>query len=136
MQENRPVGQTASTGFQIGVRRTFPITIEEAWDLITHKGLNTWLGAISSFSMRMGQKYMTSEGISGEIRVVNQYQNIRLTWKKENWVKSSTLQIRTISKGDAKTTLSFHQENLADIDVREEMKMRWNETLNKLSTLI
>ncbi|WMT39674.1 SRPBCC domain-containing protein [Paenibacillus sp. D2_2] len=86
--------------------------------------------------MDVGQQYITSEGVSGEIRVVNQYQNIRLTWKNENWVKSSTLQIRTISNGSDKTTLSFHQENLPDINVREEMKMRWEETLNSLRTFI
>jgi hypothetical protein len=59
-----------------------------------------------------------------------------LTWKKENWIKSSTLQIRTIANGKDKTTLSFHQENLSDINVREEMKMRWEETLNRLRTFI
>ncbi len=132
MTEVKSVGQTASSGFQVGVRRTFPITIEEAWNLITNKGLEIWLGEVSSFNMQVGEQYMTSDSVSGEIRVVNQYENIRLTWKKADWSKASTLQIRTISNHPDKTVLSFHQENLADAHIREEMKIRWEETLNKL----
>jgi len=136
MQRVKPVGMTATTGFQVGVRRTFPIPLEEAWELITsYKGHHAWLGEISSFRIQVGQQYMTKEGVSGEIRVVNQLQNIRLTWKKEHWEKPSTLQIRTIPNGSDKTTISFHQENLSDIHVREEMKMRWEEILIKLKTL-
>jgi uncharacterized protein YndB with AHSA1/START domain len=121
-----------ATGFQIGVRRTFPINVEKAWDLITSaKGIKIWLGETSSFSLQIGQQYVTEDRISGEIRVINQFQNIRLTWKKENWVKSSTLQIRTIPNGKDKTTFSFHQENLLDISIREEMKNRWEDVLNK-----
>ncbi|MGE5704461.1 MAG: SRPBCC domain-containing protein [Clostridia bacterium] len=136
MQKSRPVGKTKATGFQVGVRRTFPITIEEAWDLIIKKGLKIWLGDVSSFNIQIGEKYLTNEGISGEVRVVNHDQNIRLTWKKESWIKASTLQIRTISNGHDKTTISFHQENLSDMNVREEMKTRWEETLNRLRTLL
>jgi uncharacterized protein YndB with AHSA1/START domain len=137
MQKIKPVGQTLSSGFQVGVRRTFPITIEDAWDLITSiRGIQTWLGEISSLSLHIGQQYMTEDGVSGEIRVVNQFQNIRLTWKKEDWIKASTLQIRTISNGKDKTTISFHQENLLDINAREEMKNRWEDVLDCLKTII
>lgn len=42
MKKLKPVGQSLSAGFQVGVRRTFPITVEDAWDLITStKGINT-----------------------------------------------------------------------------------------------
>ncbi|TJY43844.1 SRPBCC domain-containing protein [Cohnella pontilimi] len=136
MQKIKPVGQTVSAGFQVGVRRTFPITVENAWNLITSTiGITTWLGELPAFSIQVGQQYLTEDGVSGNIRVVNQFQNIRLTWKKENWIKPTILQIRTIPNGD-KTTLSFHQENLSDMNVREEMKLRWEEVLNKLSEII
>jgi len=137
MQKIKLVGQTKSTEFQIGVRRTFPIPIEEAWDLITStKGIHIWLGEVSSISLSIGHQYQTEDGVSGEIRVVNQFQNIRLTWTKENWIKPSTLQIRTITNGKDKTTLSFHQENLLDIHIREEMKNKWGEVLNELIAII
>lgn len=32
------------------------------------------------------------------------------------------------------TTLSFHQENLSDASVREEMKVHWEEVLSILKT--
>ncbi|MNW64202.1 hypothetical protein D3C74_424630 [compost metagenome] len=79
---------------------------------------------------------MTEEGISGEVRVVNQFVNIRLSWKKNHWIKPSTLQIRTIPKGNDKTTISIHQENLSDSMVREEMKIHWENVLNRLSEII
>ncbi|MMZ61515.1 hypothetical protein D3C73_1044660 [compost metagenome] len=137
MQKGKPVGQTLGSGFQVGVRRTFPISIERAWDhLISTQGAKIWLGDISSIDFQKGQEYLTEEGISGEVRVVNQFVNIRLSWKKNDWVKPSTLQIRTIPKGSDKTTISIHQENLSDSMVREEMKAHWENVLNRLSEII
>lgn len=59
-----------------------------------------------------------------------------MSWKKEQWIKPSTLQIRTIRNGDNKTTISFHQENLSNMYVREEMKVQWEEILNRLKAII
>lgn len=135
--QSKVVGQTKTSGFQIGVRRTFDIPVEKAWDLIVSaEGVQLWLGEVDSVSCEKGQYYQSKEGISGEIRTVNPYQNIRLTWKKANWDKSSTLQIRTIAKGSNQTTISFHQENLSGFDIREEMKMLWEDVLNRLKTMI
>jgi Uncharacterized conserved protein len=135
--QSKVVGQTQSSGFQVGVRRTFDIPVEDAWDLIVSaKGVQLWLGQVDSVTWEKGQHYQSKEGISGEIRTVNPYQNIRLTWKKANWDKPSTLQIRTIAKGSNQTTISFHQENLSGLDVREEMKMVWEEVLRRLKASI
>lgn len=136
MQESKPIGQTTSSGFQVGVRRTFQITTEEAWKLITSsRGAKIWLGDIASIDFHKGKEYFTDNGVSGEIRVVNPLVNIRLTWKKTNWTKPSILQIRTIPNGNDKTTISIHQEHLSDASVREEMKSHWEEILNRLKSL-
>lgn len=137
MQEKKAAGLTSTAGYQVGVRRTFPISTEKAWELLTSDtGVKIWLGDTALPDIQKGQEYRTEAGISGEVRVVNPFVNLRLTWKRSNWTQPSTLQIRTISNGHDRTTISFHQENLHDSSVREEMKLHWEEVLNRLKTLI
>ncbi|MNN19423.1 hypothetical protein D3C81_1326660 [compost metagenome] len=135
MDKEFAVGKTKAVGYQVGVRRTFQVTVEEAWNLVTtRQGIEVWLGELSSYDFGVGAQFNTTSGISGEIRVINEHQNIRLTWKKKDWEKASTLQIRTIKQKDNKCTISFHQENLPSFEVREEMKARWDEVLDNLKT--
>lgn len=137
MENSKPVGLTAKTGFQVGVRRTFPISVEQAWKLITSQdGLKIWLGETSLSNMDVGQQFHTKNNVSGEIRVVNLHKNIRLGWKKENWTNSSTVQVRTILSNPDKTIISFHQENLQDIHTRAEMQQYWEDVLDRLRTVI
>lgn len=136
MNNPKPVGQTAAAGFQVGVRRTFPIPVQEAWRLITSpEGLSIWLGEVGSVDVEVGQMFQTEEGITGEFRVVNELENIRLSWTTEHGTTPSTLQIRTIPVGDHKTTISFHQEKLSGPEVREEMKRRWEDVLGRLQAI-
>lgn len=127
--EPKIVGQTKTVGFQVGVRRTFPISQEKAWELVTSdEGLNLWLGEGTRIILQPGHKYTTKTG-GGEIRVVKPLQQLRLTWQKEGWQKSSTVQVRIISIESNKATISFHQENLSDQNTREEMKKHWENVL-------
>lgn len=49
--DNRPIGQTKAVGFQVGVRRNFPVTQEEAWKLVTSpEGLNVFRGEQRHYS--------------------------------------------------------------------------------------
>lgn len=99
------IGQTKTVGFQVGVRRTFPISQEKAWDLITsEEGLNLWLGENTGVILQPGQKYITKTGV-GEIRIVKPLQQLRLTWQKEGWKNPSTVQVRIISKETNKVKL-------------------------------
>ncbi|MEJ8548513.1 SRPBCC family protein [Brevibacillus borstelensis] len=126
------VGQTKTAGFQIGVRRTFPIPQEKAWELVASAdGLESWLGAGISVTLQPGQKYVSTAG-AGEIRIVKPLQQLRLTWQKEAWQRPSTVQVRVIAKAVDKTTISFHQENLSDGKVREEMKEHWEAVLDRI----
>lgn len=78
--------------------------------------------------LKPGHQYRTMLG-TGEIRVVKPLLQLRLTWKKEGWQRPSTIQIRILSKENNKTTISFHQEHLADQQIREEMKRYWESRL-------
>jgi uncharacterized protein YndB with AHSA1/START domain len=126
------VGKTKSVGFQIGVRRTLPVSQEKAWELLTSaEGLESWLGAGISVMLQPGQKYYSDEG-TGEFRIVKPLQQLRLTWQKEGWQRPSTVQVRLIAKEANKTTISFHQEHLADEKVREAMKEHWEAVLDRI----
>lgn len=129
-ESGKIVGQTASVGYQVGVRRTFPISQEEAWAFLTSsEGLKLWLGSLSFLNLHKGETFTTSEGISGEFRVVKPFQQLRLKWEKNEWEKPSTLQIRLLSDNPDKTTISFHQENLDHPNTREQMKLYWEDVL-------
>ncbi|AJY74689.1 SRPBCC domain-containing protein [Paenibacillus beijingensis] len=130
----KPVGQTAATGFQIGVRRTLPLTREQAWNKVTStEGMTLWLGHLPPPELRPGFTYESEEGITGEIRIVKPLSQLRLTWRKKGWARASTLQIRFLGSDDSKTTISFHQEHLSDSAVREEMKLKWEAVLASIA---
>lgn len=124
------VGQTASAGFQVGVRRTLPISPEQAWVFLTSpEGLKLWIGTVPALTFNEGETFTSDEGISGQFKVVKPQRQLRLRWAKKEWVKPSTLQIRLLSDQPDKTTISFHQENLDHANTREQMKLHWENVL-------
>lgn len=132
MDNQQIIGQTKSVGFQVGVRRTFPISQEQAWALITTaEGVHSWLGEGTTIILEAGHKYHSRTG-TGEIRIVKPLEQLRLTWQKEAWSRPSTVQIRILPKERNKTTISFHQEHLSDQTVREEMKRHWESVLDSI----
>ena len=134
MEKDKIVGQTKDVGFQIGVRKTFSVPIEMAWDfLFSDKGLSTWLGKMNTENFGLDKPYKTKEGIEGKVNTFKPYSHIRLTWKSKNWTNTSTVQIRVIKAKD-KTTISFHQDKLLDSKQRVEMKIHWDKVIEKIKT--
>lgn len=43
------------------------------------------------------------------------------------------MQIRLLAAAGGRTTISFHQEKLKDANVREQMKLYWEEVLARLT---
>ena len=137
MEKTKIVGQTKDVGFQIGIRKSIPISLDIAWDfLFSEEGLKIWLGKINSNQFDRNETDKTKEGVEGKVNVFKPNSHIRLTWKPKNWTNTSTLQIRVI-EAKGKTTISIHQEKLIDSNQREEMKKYWDkvtETLTKKIT--
>lgn len=126
------IGQTKDAGFQIGVRRTFALSVGEAWNFLTSaQGQHIWLGASDPVQIAVGASYTTTDGAQGVIRVVNPAVNLRLSWRPAGWAKASTIQVRVIPSGD-KAVISFHQENLPGAREREQMRRRWQQVLDRL----
>ncbi len=132
----KAIGQTKGAGFEIGVRRTFDVPVVRAWEVITSdRGMKLWLGDVSGLKWEKGETYKTKDGTEGEIRIINQGSHLRITWWPSDWEKASTIQIRVIPNGE-KTTISFHQENLKGAGEREEMRLRWENVLDKLNEFL
>jgi enamine deaminase RidA (YjgF/YER057c/UK114 family)/uncharacterized protein YndB with AHSA1/START domain len=131
LREQRVVGQTKKAGFQIGVRRTIAVSVEDAWAMLTSaEGLGLWLGA--PLQLEPGASYQASDGATGTVSVVNPEENIRLTWlPRLHWPRASIVQVRVIPNG-AKTVISFHQEHLPGPFERARMREHWTKVLDAL----
>lgn len=124
----KPVGLTKDSGWQFGLRKTFPYTQDYLWDfLFSDRGLRIWLGELKD-ALVLKQPFETKAGITGLVRVLAPYSHIRMNWKKKGWANTSTVQVRVMGNPD-RATVSFHQEKLADEAQREEMKTYWNEKM-------
>jgi uncharacterized protein YndB with AHSA1/START domain len=135
-QHQRVVGQTKDAGFQIGARRTFAVAPQHAWDaLMSNKGVQLWLGDTADLRWKHGARYQTSDGATGEVRVVSPGSHVRLTWQPPDWPRASTIQVRVIPDRD-KTTISFHQEHLPDAQTREQMRQHWQSALAAIEPLL
>lgn len=119
------VGKTKEAGYQIGVRRTVPVTVEAAWRFLTGaEGLRVWLGEAEGAVVREGENFATQEGDSGRFTVVKPLSHMRLQWTKSDWEAPSTLQIRVLPAKQG-ATISIHQEKLSGPAARETMKAHW-----------
>lgn len=130
----RVTGETADAGFQLGVQRTVSLQQVGVWSLLTsQEGVNKWLGKTKTH-FKEGENYKTKEGTSGEIRVVNPQEKIRMTWQPKDWDDPSTLQISLYCPRNTKkkTTVRFHHERLPNKKTRKKMKKHWSEVLDSL----
>lgn len=130
-----PVGKTKDVGYEIGVRRTFDLTPDRAWELITSPdGLAAWLGEGAALIPEKGADYQTTDGARGQVTVFKPGSHLRLTWQPGGWPRPSTIQVRVIA-GPRKATISFHQEHLPGPHERIAMRDRWDAALGRLAEL-
>jgi uncharacterized protein YndB with AHSA1/START domain len=127
-----PVGLTKTQGWEIGVRRTFPVEPHVAWNLLTEPPvLSEWLGqGVDVGAFAKGYMFVTDEGGRGEIRSFNRGSLIRLRWQPPGWDFESTLQVRVLPAKTG-TTVSFHHEHLQSGDQRAAMQAHWSSILDK-----
>lgn len=135
-REKHPVGRTRGTGFQVGARRTFPVTSEAAWRLLTSPGgIRLWLDDAAAFSLEKGATYRLANGTHGEVRVVTSGSHLRLTWHPAGWPRPSTIQLRVIPKDD-RTVIAFHQEHLPGAEERDARREHFRAVLDELVRIL
>lgn len=126
------VGETADAGFQVGVRRTLPLSSEVAWHhLVEGPGRADWLGPIEDFDPTPGATFQCDDDTVGDVRSVQPGRRLRLTWQPVGWTRSSTLQL-TVQPKDDRCVVAIHHERLADERTRHEMQQRWTKLLDSL----
>jgi uncharacterized protein YndB with AHSA1/START domain len=128
----RVVGETADTGFQVGIQKSVEATVTEVWDLITSRP-ELWLGEGASVDLAEGTPYY-APGLSGEIRVVKPGDRLRLSWQPQEWPAPATLQLTLSETESGKTALQAHLEKLPDAGAREAMRTRWREALERIAS--
>ncbi len=121
--------------YQAGARRTFTVTVPEAWTfLLSQRGTALWLGEEARFTFIPGTETELKDGTALNIRVVKRDSHLRLSWRPPVWARASTIQIRVIPRGTA-ATISFHQEGLPSAQARRERLSFFQEVLDRLEQL-
>jgi uncharacterized protein YndB with AHSA1/START domain len=129
----KEAGLTKTAGYEIGVRRTLDLPIDKAWDYVFGgAGLARWLGNVVQGAFAPGHGFLLDDGTEGRVTVWTQLSHIRLQWRKQGWENTSIVQVRILTAAGNKTTVSFHQEKLADANQRAQMKAYWQEKINNL----
>jgi len=136
----RVVGETADTGFQIGVQRSVAGTVTQAWELITSRP-ELWLGEGPSVSFIPGARYQVAAGdgastVSGQVRVVKPGHRVRLTWQPEGWSTPATVQLTVSQSGSGRTAVHAHLDKLPDSEAREAMRTRWRDALERIAVAL
>jgi uncharacterized protein YndB with AHSA1/START domain len=136
MNRQTPVGKTKDQGWEIGVRRTFPISADRAWELLmTQPGLSLWLGDDPDLKLEKDATFQTADRTTGHIVSLHEGSLLRMRWQPRDWAEPSTLQLRVIPAGN-KATISFHHDRLVDATQRAQMQKHWSAVLGGLSELI
>jgi uncharacterized protein YndB with AHSA1/START domain len=135
MEPQRPVGLSKTQGWEIGVRRTLPLSAIELWTrLMAPPGLGEWLGDGVPLPLGVKQQFTTAAGIRCEIRSYEEGSLIRMHWQPPGWAEPSTLQLR-LTPAKSGVTLSFHHEHLPDGDQREVMRAHWASVIDQLAEI-
>lgn len=125
-----PVGRTKDAGWEVGVRSTVAVAIDDVWDYLFEDGLEVWLGDVR-LVLEKGAEYETADGIRGVIRSYTPGFRVRLTWRPATWHHDSTLQL-TVREAATGTTIAFHQERLSDREERKLMLGHWKDVVSRL----
>jgi uncharacterized protein YndB with AHSA1/START domain len=129
----RVLGETADAGFQVGIRRTYPMAREELWRrLMEPAAVAIWLG-VEKADIIPGAQY-DGGGVSGEFRTVKPGDRIRFTRVLAGG-RPTTVQLGLSAPVGEKTAVTFHHEKLADTAEREAMRAHWKGVADRLSAL-
>ena len=137
----RPVGLTKDVGWEVGASRTFPVTLDEAWAVLTSpEGVAAWLGEVPGGLPEVaGEPYRTADGATGEVRSFRPGNRARVTYQPPGRPAPTIVQVALSgreTKAGPVTSVGFHQEHLADEAERTARKAHWAGVLDALGDLL
>lgn len=136
----RLVGQTADSGFQVGVQHSVDADLAAVWQVLTgHPEL--WLGEGAAVTFAPGERYAVpaaagEPGATGEVRVVKPRERLRMTWQPAGWPRPATVQLTLSRTASGKTAIQAHLEKLADAETREAMREHWRAALERVTSAL
>lgn len=132
----RALGEVASGGFQIGVRRTLPVAPDEAWRRVTSaEGVASWLGEPEQpLVWEAGSAFRLRDGATGEVRVCRPGSHFRLQLHEPGAEKASVIQVRVTAAATG-ASVSFHQEQLPSAESRTARRAHFASALDTLAEL-
>ena len=132
----RMIGLTKDSGWQIGVRKALPVSLQKACEfLISRDALCVWLGDLQELKIVKGTEFQLDDGTRGTITVFKPNSHIRLIWQPLEYTHPAIIQVRLISAG-TKTVFAFHQEQLPSAEAREIHKVFFKQAIEKLESMI
>jgi uncharacterized protein YndB with AHSA1/START domain len=121
------IGKTKDTGWEIGVSKTIPYSVDEVWDPMTSPaGIALWLGP--GADLRAGAAYKTDDGTTGEVRGYRERDRVRVTWLLADADHETTVQF-TVSPSGTNTVLRFYQERMTGPEELERHRAHWQGVL-------
>ncbi len=111
-------GQTQDAGWQVGARRTLPLEVAEAWELLTSPPwLDRWSGLAALDRDDPAIRALTAPRV---VRVRTRH---------------SLVQLR-LQAAVSGTTVAFHEEHLPDEQARILRKVYWAQVLDDLGAAV
>lgn len=111
-------GQTQDAGWQVGVRRTLPLELAEAWELLTcPPWLERWSGLAALDRDDPAVRSLTAPRV---VRVRTRH---------------SLVQLR-VQAAVSGTTVAFHEDHLPDEQARNLRKAYWAQVLDDLEAAV
>lgn len=101
-----PVGRTKDAGWQIGVSRTVPLSMDDVWARL--EDVESWLGEPAD-----------------DVRSHRPHDRIRVGWH-------GTIVQVAVRPAATGTSVRFHQERLPDAEARERQREHWRSVLDRL----
>ena len=140
MSNGNPVGKTKTQGWEIGVSKTLPVSVPEAWGALTSDaGKKAWFGEGGALPLEKGATFETNDGTVGRMVSIDaggpeKGKMVRMRWRPRRWDFDSTLQVR-VMPAKRGATIRFHQEKLESGAQREEMRVHWQEVMQKIEKI-
>lgn len=127
-------GLTKDAGWEIGVRRTFPVDADRAWAALTGAGLAALLGEGAEVAGAAGGDVRVGGRIVGRVASRTDGSLLRLRMTDWDVAPGSTLQLRVLPARTG-VTFSVHHERLDGPDTRARMRERWSAVVDELARL-
>lgn len=117
----------------VTVSRTVSFPVKRVWQvLMTDEGAEALLGPGSHFGDK-GHTWSAVDGRTGVIRTFHPLEEIRFSWRKDEYGKPSMVELRLEDQGE-QTTLRVKHTNLTDSSDLEGLKAKWSDALERIES--